>query len=1011
MKIGKQEKKKPNYKIYQNEYQNPFPNSNKTSYANTNKSHLLSNKISSSGYKDITPKLMNNSVYKKNYIYKSKKPVNNSSIDNRYHHEEAQLAQKINNFPYNNNDINNKNLKFSLQHEKRHNKERKSIERKNIEKKNIESKATNQIDNDIGNEQRKFNLTNYTKNNVRIFNISRKGEDKSKNDLEKKNQNQNIFFNNVINKNNNNNQKIPKKPDKNKNINISENSQINSNVLNNSNNINNSINSNKFLKLANGINFYNINIDKKKSLEIKEKENPEDKFDFSSINLDSFPETYFCDKCHENITININPDLFTISTLCKNGHNLDNIPIKEFFSKIKKDASCSKCRTNVSQQNLFFCISCGVLICKKCEKRYHSTHNKIPLLQKNFICLLHKKTFSSFCNKCNKNICIDCVLKEHIQHKKDIIYFEKIIPKEQDIKIWKKNLEKIKYDKEKFNKDVDEFIKELNHKKNEFNQNYENYIQIQNDIVNKLNNKEILNYENIINTNKVLKYNKNLFDNYLKIGNNFNKKGKFLINLFYKEEVESPIYKIKKEIKYFEIIKNKNINIKKNEIQKEIDFNIIKSNNNNKNKNKINIICSENIIFINNSMGNKNNKNKKNEKSKNQGELQKNLRNIDNNIEGKNSIIKPKIKILEKIENCEKKLENKDIRCITSFALLRNNRIVFTFKGGFIKFYEFIKNPQNQIELKELLTLEEEEYCFNYAIELYDYNIAACSEDGTLKIIKLFFDEKPKNPDKKHEIIQVILEVNKDPIYIIKEIQNHNLILGCWKNILVYQKAIQYELIHKIKIQDYNFCIFEITPNVIIASHSETKTLTGHDFNTYEFYTIKNIESNENNNIIKTYNNNKNIILVGCNNGISIVSILKKALIKKIVLNEIISSICPIQMEVNFGDKNGNKKIFGILLGAKRKIYGEKVNYAYSMLQLGFNVEKEGIIDDEEDGKGIEYKTISRKDRIHYYDVTNLQNSFFDKNKESLTMIENKEQQWIFTSGNEDKLFEIWKFE
>ena len=116
-------------------------------------------------------------------------------------------------------------------------------------------------------------------------------------------------------------------------------------------------------------------------------------------------------------------------------------------------------------------------------------------------------------------------------------------------------------------------------------------------------------------------------------------------------------------------------------------------------------------------------------------------------------------------------------------------------------------------------------------------------------------------------------------------------------------------------------------------------------------------------------------------------------------------------MEVNFGDKNGNKKIFGILLGAKRKIYGEKVNYAYSMLQLGFNVEKEGIIDDEEDGKGIEYKTISRKDRIHYYDVTNLQNSFFDKNKESLTMIENKEQQWIFTSGNEDKLFEIWKFE
>ena len=58
-------------------------------------------------------------------------------------------------------------------------------------------------------------------------------------------------------------------------------------------------------------------------------------------------------------------------------------------------------------------------------------------------------------------------------------------------------------------------------------------------------------------------------------------------------------------------------------------------------------------------------------------------------------------------------------------------------------------------------------------------------------------------------------------------------------------------------------------------------------------------------------------------------------LVKNIVLNEIISSLCPIEMNVDIGD--GNKKIWGLMLGAKRKIFGEKVNFAYSMLQVGFN--------------------------------------------------------------------------
>ena len=61
---------------------------------------------------------------------------------------------------------------------------------------------------------------------------------------------------------------------------------------------------------------------------------------------------------------------------------------------------------------------------------------------------------------------------------------------------------------------------------------------------------------------------------------------------------------------------------------------------------------------------------------------------------------------------------------------------------------------------------------------------------------------------------------------------------------------------------------------------------------------------------------------------------------------------------------------------AKRQIFGENVNYAYSMLQIGFNLnEKDQGNFGDDDNKNIDYKIISRKDRIHYYDINNLQNS------------------------------------
>ena len=543
-------------------------------------------------------------------------------------------------------------------------------------------------------------------------------------------------------------------------------------------------------------------------------------------------------------------------------------------------------------------------------------------------------------------------------------------------------------------------IANFNIKGNLINQNQSNINNIILKAKNPIKNNEDINIDKNINLND---QKQNNIPNALE--ENINNNEKDIITFNFEEKINpQKIYNIKDSFKQNKIIEQpQKENFEQNKISETPKLENIE-------KNKI--IETPNLEKVE--------QNKKNETEK-----------LENNIDQKNKeeIIKPiiniipekpkELTIIEKIENCETKLQNKDERCITSLTILRNNRILITFKGGILKFYEFEKNnninnnensPEEKydVKLKELLRLEEDEYCFNYGIELYNGNVAVCSEDGTVKIIQLFLDDAINN-NEKHKIIQIIYEKNDDPIYTIKELINHNLVLGCWKNILIYQKSNEYEYINKLIINDYCFCVLELSPNEIISSHSETKTLTIHNLNTYEIDTINNIESNENNNIICKYNNQNEIVFVAYDKGINIVSIINKCLIQKIELGEIISGLSPMVIHLDTG--NGRiENIFGLLCGAKRKVYGEKVNYAYSLLQLGFNINDKdvGVINAREN-KNIEYKIISRKDRIHYYDITNIINSIFCRNNDTLKINENKEEQWIFSSGNEDKRLNIWK--
>ena len=932
---------------------------------------------------------------------------------------------------------------------------------------NIDSNKTNmssKMDNINNTNKNKYynnnNLVNSTESYSRVNNITVKKKEKEKGPNMRYNQQEgaNNYYNNTgnnnqgvnqnetnINKNKNlfnntsNSNVYCKKKANNNNIGNINKSRINSqhmtdsrNLTGNSNYNNNNNNSSKNIMQKKGhmsidkrkeVNKLNIkkineNLMNKELEKIKEKERSEES--------DIITDNYLCYKCNGNIFIKLNLDKLLVITTCKHCKEDKVFPIKAFNMRnpLKKDIVCDVCRGTFLPKHLYYC-SCGKNICGQCKKR-HNTHFQVLLSEKCYYCTKHGKKYTSYCTNCNKDICHEC-LHEHNNHYSNIEDFESILPKEKEIKMCKDNIEKMKQSKINFDKKSDIFFEAFRNKRNNFDQNFEDLMKLQNYLTNKMNNKEIINYEDIKNfkeLNKLyMQLKKSVIQNYLDIYNNFVSEGKFLINLFAGNDFE------KVEKKENKITNENNLNILSNKkkienaISKSENFSILNNNrnlNNNKNlldknKNNTNIIDNNKII-----------QNKFNEVQKKKYLIKTDKNNANNNINinskdsSKESNLSPcveeKVTVLDKIENCKSKHDSKDERCITSFAILRNNRILITFKGGIIKIYELernykspsdINNP-NEIQLKEILRLEEDEYCFNYGIEFKDGNLGVCSEDGTVKIIKLFFDEKPGGKEK-YKIIQRIEEKNQDPIYIIKELTNENFVLGCWRNILVYQKANEYELINKIFIGDFTFSILELSPNEIISNHTETKTLTVHNLNNYDTYTINNIESNENNNIICKYDNKNDIVFVAYNKGINIVSTINKCLIKKIDIKEEITGFCPLEMALYIGDGK-TKKIFGLLCGAKRRIFGENVNFAFSLLQIGFNINNKdkGEIN-VKDNKDIKIEIISRKDRIHYYDIVDIQNSIFSKNNNTLKINENKNEQWIFSTGKEDRKLRIWK--
>ena len=439
-------------------------------------------------------------------------------------------------------------------------------------------------------------------------------------------------------------------------------------------------------------------------------------------------------------------------------------------------------------------------------------------------------------------------------------------------------------------------------------------------------------------------------------------------------------------------------------------------------------------------MGNKQEKDKKNQKQKNKKESNqkyskekkiskdkenKNINNREINQSNTNKNIKNEFKNYEFIA------ELKNERCITSFTILRNNKLMITFKGGIIKIYEFFetkgKNNQNTIELKEIINIEEEEiYCFNYGIELENGDIAVISEDCILKIIKINLDENDKNQleklgkNKNYLVIQE-MSVYDEPIYIIKQLTNGELVLGCWNNIYILAKVGNdlnvYEIINTIIIKHRTFSLIELSPGEIISSQCYKKTLTINKLINLEYTLINNIESNENPNIISKYKNKNDIIFVVFDKGINVVSIIKKCLIQKIETKEIISSIVPIYLKIlkiltkkkiesifpdiqKLKDKGKETEYFCLLCGVKKRVYGGPTNFKYN-----FNIYEINFDNTMENENNKIVNEIIEIESVHYNEIKDIKNNMFCKNKINIK----NEEQIIISMGSEDKKLKIWK--
>jgi hypothetical protein len=132
-----------------------------------------------------------------------------------------------------------------------------------------------------------------------------------------------------------------------------------------------------------------------------------------------------CPICKESAILEEEKDYKLKIYGCENEHITENILINQFNKYQEIDYSkiiCQKCekkRSETFNYQFYYCCECKINLCQRCKSTHNNIHKIINYNDKWFICILHKKEYSSFCNKCKKNICMMCDNNHRNNHTKN----------------------------------------------------------------------------------------------------------------------------------------------------------------------------------------------------------------------------------------------------------------------------------------------------------------------------------------------------------------------------------------------------------------------------------------------------------------------------------------------------------------------------------------------------------------------------------------------------------------
>ena len=225
------------------------------------------------------------------------------------------------------------------------------------------------------------------------------------------------------------------------------------------------------------------------------KYNDESTVKIKNNNDNKISKDIICPKCGDICQIEIKNYKFNF-ICCKQGHVINDILFTDYRKNQKIDESkiiCNSCNIlnkAVTTDNKFYlCLTCKKYLCPICKSKDNKNHDIFDYDNKNYICLIHNEKFSSFCQNCKINLCIECEAAHF--DKKNVFYLNNILPNNEK---YKKNLTELKIQ-----------IELLKEKMNEIRKTFDKII-INLETYYEINNNLFKNYENK-NRNYQLLYN------------------------------------------------------------------------------------------------------------------------------------------------------------------------------------------------------------------------------------------------------------------------------------------------------------------------------------------------------------------------------------------------------------------------------------------------------------------------------------------------------------------------